>query len=337
MKNFLPINFLAQLSWAVDEFSRTSCRSSLFKMYRVLNFMFELWFWRTCREFLPTKVRLRNKHIPVDATCVFCNKDRETAWHLYMQCDLALECWDMMGFRSILEELAPEVDSLSDLFLCMLSKLEVEAAGMFLMVGWSVWKGRNGMVWEGKQPSSYRVVRAATILLQEWAAARQIFSKKDSSGACSKLNKPDGGWVKINIDAATFSETKEIGLGIVVRDDLGGLYEPADAEIMGVYEALVWGKELGFTDIVLEMDVKVVQEAITRREVSDSVFGNYVHSCIEISSLFHCCRFRFVPRLANYVAHVFARASRSFSSPHSWVEPPNFVDGLLREVCSSCE
>ncbi|KAL8476481.1 hypothetical protein ACS0TY_028954 [Phlomoides rotata] len=118
--------------------------------------------------------------------------------------------------------------------------LEVDAAGMFLMVGWSVWKGRNGMVWEGKQPNSYRVVRDAAVLFQEWAAARRIFLKRDSSDACPKWHKPEGGWAKINVDAAVFSETNEIGLGMVVRDDLGrfvvgrsvvfpGMYTPADA------------------------------------------------------------------------------------------------------------
>ncbi|KAL8517970.1 hypothetical protein ACS0TY_009313 [Phlomoides rotata] len=60
------------------------------------------WFWRTCRDFLPTKDHLRHKHIPVDSMCVLCGKDRETSWHLFMQCELVLDCWDLSGLLMLL-------------------------------------------------------------------------------------------------------------------------------------------------------------------------------------------------------------------------------------------
>ncbi|KAL8534291.1 hypothetical protein ACS0TY_010340 [Phlomoides rotata] len=60
---------------------------------------------------------------------------------------------------------------------------------------------------------------------------------------------------------------------MVARDNFGdfmvgrtlvfpGLFKVMEAEIMGVFEALVWARDLGFTDIVIEMDSKNVQEAL---------------------------------------------------------------------------
>lgn len=36
----------------------------------------------------------------------------------------------------------------------------------------------------------------------------------------------------------------------------------------------------------------------------------------------------------NIVAHILARACRSYDNPHCWVEPPNFVENLFSIYCS---
>ncbi|KAL8469388.1 hypothetical protein ACS0TY_032283 [Phlomoides rotata] len=144
------------------------------------------WFWRTCRDFLRTKARLRYKHIPVDSMCVLCGKDRETSWHLYMQCELVLDCWDLSGFRDTLESMALHVDSLSELFLSILVDLELEAAGRFLIVGWRIWKMRNEVVWEDKRSTAYRIVSDTSVFYQEWLLARQPGGLVPrNSGTCS--------------------------------------------------------------------------------------------------------------------------------------------------------
>ncbi|KAL8518297.1 hypothetical protein ACS0TY_009599 [Phlomoides rotata] len=108
-----------------------------------------------------------------------------------------------------------------------------------------------------------------------------------------------------------------------------GLFKVDEAEIMEVFEALLWARDLGFSDIEVEMDAKNVKDVILKETRSSSVFGSFVQSCVELSDLFQRCIFSHVPRSANSVAHSFARASRSFSSLHTWVEPPSFVDGFL--------
>ncbi|KAL8461911.1 hypothetical protein ACS0TY_033110 [Phlomoides rotata] len=148
------------------------------------------WFWRVCRDFLPTKVRLRQKHIPINSLCGLCGKDIESSWHLFMQCDIALSCWDLSGFREKLEGMVVHVESLSELFLRVFSELDKESVSSFLMVGWRIWKMRNDAVWEGKSSTAYRVVCDATVSLQEWLSARNFRNPAGQGRAPTAHGRP---------------------------------------------------------------------------------------------------------------------------------------------------
>ena len=65
--------------------------------------------------------------------------------------------------------------------------------------------------------------------------------------------KPSNEWLKLNVDAAVFSDLRSIGIGCVLRNSIGEFISamavpiplnlaPKEAEIMGVREALSWLK-----------------------------------------------------------------------------------------------
>ncbi|KAL8513050.1 hypothetical protein ACS0TY_019292 [Phlomoides rotata] len=85
------------------------------------------------------------------------------------------------------------------------------------------------------------------------------------------------------------------------------------------------------------MNAKNVQEALQKESQSGTIFGSFVQSCVQLRDLFQRCIFSYVPRSANAMTHNFARVSRSYSSSHTWVEPPAFVDGLLQDFCLNCK
>ncbi|KAL8496459.1 hypothetical protein ACS0TY_020248 [Phlomoides rotata] len=136
-----------------------------------------------------------------------------------------------------------------------------------------------------------------------------------------------------------------MGVGMVVRDDDGsfvvyrtflvdGLFDVDEGETMTLYEALQWLHNLGFEKVIMEVDSKTVADAFNNSSCDISSFGD----CISRSKLL--LKFRpnisahFVCRNANELAHRLASASRSFSSPNTWIKPPTFVNGLLRVSCS---
>ncbi|KAL8511140.1 hypothetical protein ACS0TY_017820 [Phlomoides rotata] len=154
--------------------------------------------------------------------------------------------------------------------------------------------------------------------------------------------------VKVNVDAILFTRFSEYGVGMVARDATCyflagrtiwflGVISVSEAELVGVYEAILWSYNMGFTSVVIEMDVKVVCDAINEKRIGNSTFGSYVSACIDLCSSFLCCDFNCVRRQANCVAHAFARVFRLYESPHTWVEPPDFVDGFLNSFCTDCE
>ncbi|KAL8500461.1 hypothetical protein ACS0TY_020163 [Phlomoides rotata] len=113
------------------------------------------------------------------------------------------------------------------------------------------------------------------------------------------------GVVKFNVDATVFAESQHIELGMVARDDSGhfvvgrtmvfrGFSRRPRQRLWGGFEVLLW--DLGFTDIVVEMDAKNVQDAILKEIKTDTIF---VQFCVELSELFQRCIFSYVPRSAN--------------------------------------
>lgn len=87
---------------------------------------------------------------------------------------------------------------------------------------------------------------------------------------------------------------------------------------------------------MVEGDAKRVRDAVKFSATANTVFGDYIDSIRAMLNLHPLYSISWVSRNANIVAHAFARNSRVFENPHTWVEPPSFVEGLLEEVCNSC-
>ncbi|KAL8549271.1 hypothetical protein ACS0TY_008208 [Phlomoides rotata] len=137
----------------------------------------------------------------------------------------------------------------------------------------------------------------------------------------------------------------EMGLGIIIHDDGGrhylsrsyvmsGLYKLEEGEAIGFHEALSWIKYLGETRVVIEMDAKIVVDAVNGHEEHNSVFGDIVVGCKSLLASMSFVWVKWIPRNANVMAHNIAKVARNFSSPHFWDERPVCVDGLPDSFCT---
>ncbi|XP_074327164.1 uncharacterized protein LOC141665080 [Apium graveolens] len=139
---------------------------------------------------------------------------------------------------------------------------------------WSLWNRRNKWVWNKIDMSVFGTKSVAINLLEDWKRAQQEKVKCtptiNSRSRC--WQKPPVGWVKINIDAATFMQDNSIGIGGVIRDDRGdfvramcqqveGLWQPREAEAITLRELLSWTKKYGFVRCVFETDSKLLADA----------------------------------------------------------------------------
>lgn len=122
---------------------------------------------------------------------------------------------------------------------------------------WSLWKCQNKKMWENKHFS-------------EWPDACAMDVHDVAPGAPSDIwTKPQGGWVKCDVDAAFSFTANNVGIGICLRDERGTFIKAKThcfssimdvflGETMGLQLAISWVHEMGYNDVILEMDAKFV-------------------------------------------------------------------------------
>ncbi|KAL8089987.1 hypothetical protein AgCh_039448 [Apium graveolens] len=200
-----------------------------------------------------------------------------------------------------------------------------------VIVCWFLWKNRNDIVWKQRGVSVPEVVHAALSFLNQWKAAQD----KNFDLFLSFMTQEDGleQWcpsssnsVKVNVDAALFTDPNRYNYAIVVRDHLGHLVQamskcslgkssPELAESVGIREALSWLKRSSVSNGIVESDCLQVIQLIRSSFSSYSYLGKVMDDCRHLLEDLrsHNVLIRFVKRSANRVAHYLARYSCSIA------------------------
>ena len=149
--------------------------------------------------------------------------------------------------------------------------------------------------------------------------------------------------LKINFDGTVFRETKEAGLGVVVRDFhgkvLASLVEKIklpsssdEVEVLVAVRAITLVLDLNLPSFIVEGDSEVVILALRKEDESFSSFGHM------ISSIKHYIVFVIVfpfliPEGRVTLAHSLAKHARTIVGFSMWMEdvPPQVVDVLLAD------
>jgi ribonuclease HI len=106
---------------------------------------------------------------------------------------------------------------------------------------------------------------------------------------------------------------------------------------MIAYEAVVFCKEAGFYEIILEGDAKQVVDDVKSRTTNHDAVGHFVEGIItEMQGLWEVSIFH-VGREANNIAHQLAKEASTKEIDSVWLEDfPNFIiHAVLRELSSS--
>jgi ribonuclease HI len=168
------------------------------------------------------------------------------------------------------------------------------------------------------------------------------------------LHRPRTGWcpplsglIKINWDAS-INITKEcIGIDVVARNSIGNVLGaksltekvvaiPKLAEAMAAYKAVVFCKEVGFYEIILEGDAKQVVDDVNSRTPNHDVAGHFVEGIIMEMQGLRQVSISHVGRYANNIAHLLVKEASTKEIDYVWLEDcPNFIlHVVLREISS---
>ncbi|XVE81425.1 hypothetical protein DITRI_Ditri15bG0062200 [Diplodiscus trichospermus] len=115
----------------------------------------------------------------------------------------------------------------------------------------------------------------------------------NTAGSSAAWQKPPISYLKCNVDVATFREQREVGYGMILRNDRGefviartsttaGLITVKEGEPLALLHAIEWVKEKGYHGVMSEVDSKLVADAVKSVALDFSEFGSIIRICKQI-------------------------------------------------------
>lgn len=221
-------------------------------------------------------------------------------------------------------------DWINDVF----KSLKVDQMELFVMLCWNLWLARNDTVWRNHVITANTIALKTKIFLNEWKeiTKENLSTNEGSSSQRARWSRPEVGWLKLNVDAAMDNQTRTMGFGWVLRNDVGtfiaaanvpwkGIYTPREAEAFALKEALSWLKSHGFERVQVKTDAMLVVQGL-HSELKDSAFDLILHDVKDILGLFSQVNILFVKRSANRAAHMLTRDAVSRPGRSEWWSTP---------------
>ncbi|KAL5750380.1 hypothetical protein ACOSP7_024983 [Xanthoceras sorbifolium] len=161
-----------------------------------------------------------------------------------------------------------------------------------------------------------------------------------------KWHPPNSNCYKINTDASIDDHKNCTGLGVIIRDSRGlvmascvkgfdSLYSPPIAEALAILRGITLAVETGLLLVCVESDTEFVVNLITSKAAPISEIGVVIEEILLLISMHPVYSVRFIPRLANWVAHWLAKFGLSVVGEFVWLEDcPLCVENLVLNDCS---
>ncbi|XP_050290016.1 uncharacterized protein LOC126728194 [Quercus robur] len=311
--------------------------------YKIRHFM-----WHACRNALSKKDNLMRRKIVQDEVCEGCKEASESVFHVLWECrkaKKARECSKMV-FP------APGGSSLSflDVMWKLLMQEDVgeEHVAQVATTAWALWHNRNEVRCGGASKTGRQIFSWASEYLREYRAAilhdRPVVPAPQQS---VRWTPPRDGLFKINVDGAVFLKQKAVGVGVVIRDSEGRLEAAlskkiplplgaVEVEAKAVEVGLLFAKDVGVRDVVLEGDSTVVYNALCNYSRAPSSIAVVTQGIQDISKEFRSIEYSHVRRQGNMPAHILAKNASSINDYVAWIEedPCCIMQALIHDVNS---
>ena len=211
-------------------------------------------------------------------TCNLCGRESETAVHALWSCPAAQDVWGSCCLK--LQKMQSGYESFLLVFADIRKRCNEEEVDLFAVISKAIWARRNGVIFCGEFVHPITVVSRA---VDSWNMFKLTKEYKDAEKEPGETREketwrgPPSGTYKVNWDIALDVQSNCMGLGAIIRDNMGrvaaalsktipSLHDPTFGEALGAREALEFAQLRGFTDIILEGDSKQVVSAISSKE-----------------------------------------------------------------------
>ena len=211
------------------------------------------------------------------------------------------------------------------------------------MIVWLLWYRQNQIRTGATALPLNLVLTQAYQMLQDFHRAKptNVVPQSPPTGSPITWTPPLPPSLKINYDGAVFKETKEAGIGVVIKDSTGQVIASmvervsmpqtvAEVEALAARRVVKFAKELYLQSIIVEGDSELITRALQQEGPSFACYGQLIEETQELFGLFNSCNVTDVRRKGNSLAHNLAR---HVSSLLVWMEevPPHLNNVLIAD------
>ncbi|KAK3212813.1 hypothetical protein Dsin_017519 [Dipteronia sinensis] len=295
----------------------------------------KIFLWKAIRDWIPTHANLARRRVPVEGMCPVCSCQFETTVHALWGCrnlkKVRYRFCLLTGLHYDRSGCFPDF-----FFYCCqnLSKKNLE----FLCVAlWRIWLMRNLFVHGGRIQDMYQVVPWAEEFLAEFqdanSEAAKLVGRARPTGICWR--PLEVGMLKLNTDVAIDVQNQRVGLGMVIRDDLGMVLAASTqkirtyfslpvAEAMTILRGTIFLKNSGLEPIVIESDALGVVQMINSATKVSADIGLIIEDIRDRLHEMSGSRVVFAYRNVNEVAHNLSKMALTIVEDLFWMEsyPP---------------
>lgn len=175
--------------------------------------------WRACSDILPHGVNLARKGVSDFLLCFRCGSE-ENLKHLFFDCPWAKDFWSNANIFPVGTPSLSFMDTVDWLW----NTQGKDCVESFVTMGWQLWRARNEGIFKDIQDPPRLCVRKARDWLHDYqkAMARDRASK-EAQIRSQQWKRPQGEFIKINVDGAFSASDEKQGIGLIARDSEGSV------------------------------------------------------------------------------------------------------------------
>ncbi|KAL8551274.1 hypothetical protein ACS0TY_000378 [Phlomoides rotata] len=288
--------------------------------------------WRVLHNILRTLLNLTCRFVDVDPLCKHCGVEIESADHALRDCAWLWNFWNSTIFAGYLTH-----EPIDKWVGRLLIDLPSEEGCLFTTLMWTIWWGRNNLVFRGKGFSTVEIRQKAEVHRVQYHEAWVVAGgrQKQPPGAAF-WKPPEVNFLKLNIDA---SVRKGWGatIGGVLRNSGGeviwcfaqkceGVFEVDVAEALAVEKGLEFMVSNSLARIVVESDSQTVVNALREPGVYLSYIGKIIRNIEMKAKDVEDITFTWTRRTTNIVAHKLAMFAYSCNTPYFSTHVPISIE-----------
>jgi ribonuclease HI len=298
--------------------------------------------WRICKGCLPTRSRLKERHVQCPVVCPLCELEEEDDWHVIFGCECSKIAWQGAGLFDLIAPYIQHSSTAKEFQLQLCRRVDKSDAGKAALLIWVLWKNRNNWVWNQEKEHGQQLGYKALSLWLEWKSVQRVYGHDEQQVQQQHLcwQPPPRGKYKCNVDVGVHNDARKTSTGWCVRDFRGnfvmggsswidGRCSSNEGEALALFEAMTTLQLRGYNNVIFEIDAQNVVGAIHRRNHGISEFSTIINKIKCMLSLFPGFEVKPIRRQANRIAHSIARAALSWSRRHVFDVVPLCTHNLL--------